>query len=342
MTEHSEKQWIESAAAKPRNIFSEEIVAVIIFIIIALLPIFITGYPIYILPQYMLFGVLAMSLALLWGFVGILSFGQAAFFAVGAYTMGLAMQTNFGVNSGYIGILISPLVGGALAAITGYFLFNAGVKATYFVLVTLALSIMIEQIAVSQSDITGGWNGMYIDRMPLTFGSLGEISLYNDIPVYYAILPVVIAMYAFVRWFATSRFGKILIGIRENEDRMTALGFNISAYKTGAFALSGAIACLAGALYGAHANFVAPSLGGVLFSTEVVVWVAIAGRSSLLAALLGGIIVASLSNYLSTVTPDYWQLVLGIIFILVIVFLKGGVAGAISDLSKYLQSKVKQ
>jgi ABC-type branched-subunit amino acid transport system permease subunit len=290
----------------------------------------------------MLFGVLAMSLALLWGFVGILSFGQAAFFAVGAYTMGLAMQTNFGVNSGYIGILISPLVGGALAAITGYFLFNAGVKATYFVLVTLALSIMIEQIAVSQSDITGGWNGMYIDRMPLTFGSLGEISLYNDIPVYYAILPVVIAMYAFVRWFATSRFGKILIGIRENEDRMTALGFNISAYKTGAFALSGAIACLAGALYGAHANFVAPSLGGVLFSTEVVVWVAIAGRSSLLAALLGGIIVASLSNYLSTVTPDYWQLVLGIIFILVIVFLKGGVAGAISDLSKYLQSKVKQ
>jgi ABC-type branched-subunit amino acid transport system permease subunit len=342
MTEHSEKQWIESAAAKPRNIFSEEIVAVIIFIIIALLPIFITGYPIYILPQYMLFGVLAMSLALLWGYVGILSFGQAAFFAVGAYTMGLAMQTNFGVNSGYIGILISPLVGGALAAITGYFLFNAGVKATYFVLVTLALSIMIEQIAVSQSDITGGWNGMYIDRMPLTFGSLGEISLYNDIPVYYAILPVVIAMYAFVRWFATSRFGKILIGIRENEDRMTALGFNISAYKTGAFALSGAIACLAGALYGAHANFVAPSLGGVLFSTEVVVWVAIAGRSSLLAALLGGIIVASLSNYLSTVTPDYWQLVLGIIFILVIVFLKGGVAGAISDLSKYLQSKVKQ
>lgn len=342
MTQRSEKQGIESAAIRSRNRFSEEKVAVIVFIIFALLPIFITGYPIYILPQYMLFGVLAMSLALLWGFVGILSFGQAAFFALGAYTMGLAMQTNFGVNSGYIGILISPLVGGALAAITGYFLFNAGVKATYFVLVTLALSIMVEQIAVSQSDITGGWNGMYIDRMPLTFGSFAEISLFNDIPAYYAIFPVVIAIYVFVRWLATGRFGKILIGIRENEDRMTALGFNISAYKTGAFALSGAIACLAGALYGAHANFVAPSLGGVLFSTEVVVWVAIAGRASLLAALLGGILVASLSNYLSTVTPDYWQLVLGIIFILVIVFLKGGVAGAISDLSKHLQSKVKR
>ncbi len=108
------------------------------------------------------------------------------------------------------------------------------------------------------------------------------------------------------------------------------------------FALSGAVACLAGALYGTHANFVAPSLGGVLFSTEVVVWVAIAGRASLLAALLGGILVASLSNYLSTITPEYWQLVLGLIFIAVIVFLKGGIAGALSQLPKLWQSKDKQ
>ncbi|MGI9228179.1 MAG: branched-chain amino acid ABC transporter permease [Gammaproteobacteria bacterium] len=342
MTKSGEEQGNVSAGSLPRSGISTEIPAIIIFIIIALLPVFLSGYPIYILPQYMLFGVLAMSLALLWGFVGILSFGQAGFFALGAYTMGLAMQTKFGVNSGYIGILISPFVGGALAAITGYFLFSAGVRATYFVLVTLALSIMVEQIAVSQSDITGGWNGMYIDRMSLTFGSLGDVSLYNDIPAYYAILPVVIAMYVLLRWLATSRFGKVLVGIRENEDRMTSLGFNISAYKTGVFALSGAVACLAGALYGTHANFVAPSLGGVLFSTEVVVWVAIAGRASLLAALLGGILVASLSNYLSTITPEYWQLVLGLIFIAVIVFLKGGIAGALSQLPKLWQSKDKQ
>ena len=316
--------------------------ALSVVIIIALLPILLTGYPIYILPQYMLFGVLAMSLALLWGYVGILSFGQAGFFALGAYTMGLAMQSEIGVNSAYLGLLLSPLVGGLLAAITGYFLFSAGVRATYFVLVTLALSIMVEQIAVSQSDITGGWNGMYIDRMSLTFGSLGMVSLYNDIPAYYAILPIVILIYVLLRWLTLSRFGKVLIGIRENEDRLTSLGFNISAYKTGVFALSGAVACFAGALYGTHASFVSPSLGGVLFSTEVVVWVAIAGRASLLAALLGGILVASLSNYLSTITPEYWQLVLGIIFIVVIVFLKGGVAGALSQLVKYFQSKSKQ
>jgi ABC-type branched-subunit amino acid transport system permease subunit len=129
-----------------------------------------------------------------------------------------------------------------------------------------------------------------------------------------------------------SPFGKILVGIRENEDRMVALGVRTPLYKTGAFALSGAIACLAGAFYGTHANFVAPSLAGVLFSTEVVVWVAIGGRNSLLGALLGGILVASLSNYLSAVMPRYWQLALGILFVLVIVYLRGGIAGAIGNL----------
>lgn len=318
---------------------SEIGMAALTFIVMGLLPIFVSGYSIYILPQYMLFGVMAMSLGLLWGFVGILSFGQAGFFALGAYTMGLAMQLDLGVNPAYIGMLLSLVVGGTLAAVAGYFLFSAGVRATYFVLVTLALSIMVEQIAVSQSEITGGWNGMFIDRMSLTFGALGEISLYDDAPAYYAVLPVVVVTYALLRYLASARFGKVLVGIRENEDRLTALGYNVSVYKTGAFALSGAIACFAGALYGTHASFVAPSLGGVLFSTEVVVWVAIGGRNSLLGALMGGILVSALSNYVSTITPEYWQLVLGFIFIFVIVFFKGGVAGAVAQLPRLWQSK---
>jgi len=174
----------------------------------------------------------------------------------------------------------------------------------------------------------------------LTFGALGEISLYDDAPAYYAVLPVVVVTYALLRYLASARFGKVLVGIRENEDRLTALGYNVSVYKTGAFALSGAIACFAGALYGTHASFVAPSLGGVLFSTEVVVWVAIGGRNSLLGALMGGILVSALSNYVSTITPEYWQLVLGFIFIFVIVFFKGGVAGAVAQLPRLWQSRI--
>jgi len=313
---------------------SENGIAVAVLAVFAVLPLVISGYPIYILPQYMLFGVMAMSLGLLWGFVGILSFGQAAFFALGAYTIGLAMQSDLGVNPAYVGLLLSLVVGGVLAALAGYFLFSAGVRPTYFVLVTLALSIMVEQIAVSQSEITGGWNGMFIDRMTVTVGPWIAVSLSADLPAYYSVLPVVALSYALLRWLVSARFGKILVGIRENEDRMAALGFDVSMYKTIAFAISGAVACFAGALYGTQANFVAPSLGGVLFSTEVVVWVAIGGRSSLLGALLGGVLVASLSNYLSAITPEYWQLVQGLIFILVIMFFKGGLAGAVAGLGR--------
>jgi urea ABC transporter permease protein UrtC len=247
--------------------------------------------------------------------------------------MGLAMQRiGAPVNPAYLGLLASVVVGGALAGVIGYFLFSAGVRGAYFVIVTLALSIIVEQIAVSQSQITGGWNGMFIDRMSLTFGPLGEVSLFDDAAIYYFVLLVVASTFGLVKGLSRAPFGKLLVGIRENEDRLIALGVRTPLYKTGAFALSGAIACLAGALYGTHANFVAPSLAGVLFSTEVVVWVAIGGRNSLLGALLGGILVASLSNYLSAIVPRYWQLALGILFVLVIVYLRGGIAGALSGL----------
>lgn len=306
--------------------------AAAVFLALAVVPALSEGYVVYILPQYMLFGMMAMSLVLLWGFMGTLSFGQAAFFALGAYAMGLVMKAGWGGNPAYLGLLIAILAGAALAALIGVFLFSAGVRNTYFVLVTLALSIMAEQIAVSQSQITGGWNGLYIDRLDLTFPGLEPLPLHGDAPMYYVVLIVAALTYTLLAWLMRARFGRILVGIRENEDRMISLGFRTPLFKTAAFALAGAVAAFAGALYGSHANFVAPSLGGVLFSTEVVVWVAIGGRHSLLAGLVAGIAVASLSNYLSAITPRYWQLVLGILFMVAIVALRGGVAGALARL----------
>jgi urea transport system permease protein len=308
-------------------------VALVVFLALALLPLFAGNYVVYILPQYLLFGLLALSLGLLWGFGGIVSFGQAAFFALGGYVMGLVMQAGLGPEGAWLAIAVATLAGALLAAVSGYFLFSAGVRATYFVLITLALSIIAEQVAVSQSHITGGWNGMFVDRLSLGFGPLGEFALYQDLAAYYFVLPVVAVFYFAARALTTARFGKILVGIRENEDRMEALGYKVWVYKTGAFAISGAIAGLAGGLYASHANFVSPSLAGVLFSTEVVVWVALGGRMSLFGALLGGVLVSVLSNYLSAVIPQYWQLIVGLIFIAVIVFFKEGVAGLFADLT---------
>jgi urea transport system permease protein len=330
---------IDSAAAHPQKTFwsrllfrGETPVALVVFAFLALVPAATNGYLVYILPQYLLFGMLAMSLGLLWGWADIVSFGQAAFFALGAYGMGVMMQAGLGGWGGYAGIICGIAAGAILALIAGYFLFSAGVKATYFVLITLALSIIVEQLAVSQSEITGGWNGMFVDRMALRFGPLGEVSLAGDAAMYYFVLPIVALVYFGLSMLTRASFGKILIGIRENEDRMTALGYNVSFYKTAVFTLSGALAGFAGAIYSTHANFVSPSLAGVTFSTEVVVWVAIGGRSSLLGALVGGLLVAALSNYLSSISPQYWQLALGFVFILVIVFSKDGLAGAFTSL----------
>lgn len=308
-------------------------VALVVFLALALLPLFAGGYPVYILPQYLLFGLVALSLGLLWGFAGIVSFGQAAFFAFGGYAMGIVLQAGLGPEGAWLAIAAATLVGSLLAAVSGYFLFSAGVRATYFVLITLALSIIAEQVAVSQSQITGGWNGMFVDRLSLGFGPLGELALYQDIPAYYFVLPVVAAVYFAARALTVARFGKILVGIRENEDRMEALGYQPWIYKTLVFTLSGAIAGLAGGLYASHSNFVSPSLAGVLFSTEVVVWVALGGRLSLFGALAGGVLVSALSNYLSSVAPQYWQLIVGLVFICVIVFFKQGLAGLFAGLA---------
>jgi urea transport system permease protein len=259
----------------------------------------------------------------------LVSFGQAGFFTIGAYAIGLATKLEMSVNPAYLGIAGGVAAGAALAGIVGYFLFSADVRGLYFVLVTLAISIMVEQIAVSQSQITGGYNGMFIQRIALTLGPLGSVSLSSDVAIYYTVLVATVLAYFALRGLLANRFGKVLIGIRENEDRAISLGFRTWLYKTAAFMLSGALASFAGALYGTHAQFVSPSLGGAGFSTEVVVWVAIGGYQSLLGSLLGAIVVASLSNYLSAIAPDYWQLVLGAIFIIVIALFKGGVAGAL-------------
>lgn len=320
-----------------RRLGGEDKLAILCFIGLALLPLATQGYLLYILPQYFMYGLLAVSLAILWGFGGIISFGQAAFFALGGYAMGLAMkEIGFG-NPAYLGILLGILVAGGVALILGYFLFSAGVRSTYFVLATLALSIIVEQLAKSQADITGGWNGLYVDRLSLTLGPWVDVSLFPDMPMYYFVLVLTVVAYGLVVWLMRGRFGKIVVGLRENEDRMAALGFDASLYKTLAFALSGMLAGFAGAIYATHAAFVSPVLAGVLFSTQVVIWVAIGGRHSLLGAFAGGVLVSTVSNFLNAEFPLYWQLIVGILFVVVIVLFRGGLAGMVEDLGRRLE-----
>lgn len=321
-----------------RILGGDEWMGVLVLAVLALVPLFTEGYILYILPQYMTFGLLAVSLSLLWGAAGIVSFGQAAFFAIGGYVIGLLMKNPWvdWVNMAYVAFIIAPLAGALLAGLVGKFLFGAGVGTTYFVLATLALSIITEQLAKSWPDITGGWNGLYVDRLDLT-GPGFTVNMFPDVPMYYFVLCMVALVLVATMLLMRGRFGKIIAGVRENEGRMSALGFEIATYKTLIVALSGAIAAYSGSLYATHSGFVSPSLGGVLFSTEVLVWVAIGGRRSIAGSFVGGIVIASLANVLSALTPEYWQLIIGVIFIAVIMLFHEGIAGIIEILARRMK-----
>ena len=303
----------------------EWIAAAVVFLALAAVPAVVSGYPVYILPQYMLFGMLALSLGLLWGFIGIVSFGQAAFFALGAYTMAPCSDRRArepGLRRAARSVVPRRAAGWLAISL------RAGVRGAYFVIVTLALSIIVEQLAVSQSQITGGWNGMFIDRMSLTFGPLGEVSLFDDAPIYYVVL---VGRRGDLRAGQRPEPGAVrqAAGRHPRERGPADCGVRTPLYKTAARALR-RDRLLAGALYGTHANFVAPSLAGVLFSTEVVVWVAIGGRGSLLGAARRhprGFV----SNYLSAIVPATRRLRCPSSQI---VYLRGGVAGAIAACSR--------
>lgn len=318
--ERSPRSW-------KRWVSGENIGAVLVFFALFYVPYLVAGYPVFILPQYMLFGVLAMSLTLLWGLGGMVSFGQSAFFLLGAYALGVTVRDVSGAVAPWLGLAAGVVMAAALAGATGYFLFTARVRGSYFVLVTLAISTIAQVVANAESGLTGGFNGMFVHRV-----SLGPVSLKGDLSAYYVTYLVTLAVYVGFRTLQGSAFGKVLVSIRENEDRTEALGYNTAVRKTIAFALSGGVAAFAGAFYATDAGFVSPDLGGVLFSTNVVVWVAIGGRQYFLGALVGAIGISILSNKLNAAVPTLWQLILGLLFFVVIAFFGRGIVGTLLNL----------
>ena len=241
--------------------------------------------------------------------------------------MGLAIGQEWAwLNGGYLGLLAAVAVCAVVAAAIGYFLFSAGVRDSYFVLVTLALSIMVEQIAVSQSEITGGWNGMFINRL-----TLGPLELTEDAPIYYVMLAVAALVYAGLRTLQSARFGKVLVGIRENEPRMEALGYATPLHKTAAFALS--------AGPGLPAPFTPPTP-----ASSRPRWVACCSPPRSWSGWPWPGVIRSwrpswaaswspLSNYLSAISPSLWQLFMGGLFIAAITLFRGGVAGFLGRLA---------
>lgn len=276
-------------------------------------------------------GLFAMSLDLMWGYCGLLSFGQAAFFGLGAYAYTWLTTDKLGMNLHELGTIVG-LAGGivlpaAVAVLLGYFLFYGRVVGAFFAIVTMAVSFLLQSLGTGWSRVFGG--SMGISEIPaVTLSIAGTTLSTKGVLAGYVFATLVAAAAAvLMRAMLKTSFGLAVEGVRDNEERFVLLGFKTVQTKLVVFAVASGVAGLAGALYASQANFVSSDLMGTLLSTEAVVWVAVGGRGTLIGAFVGTLVVRAAGFWLSDVAVDFWLILLGGLFIVMVLFGSSGLVG---------------
>lgn len=285
--------------------------------------------------QYFALAFLGLSLCFIWGYAGILSFGQVVFFGIAAYTFGI-IGLNFGSTTGVMIALVGAIfVGTTSAALLGYFMFYGGVRDTYVTIMTLVIALVLETFmtqtagsewAVGKAQL-GGYNGM--DVPSLTFGIGQNGIILERLPLYYTLLGALVVTYIGLRLLVNSRFGMMMIAIREDETRTETFGYNIRFIKLAVFTIGGALAALSGVFYASRANFVDPSVFGITFAALPVVWVAVGGRDSLIGAIGATLLIERMRTLLSSgigpVGSEWALVIVGSLLLGVTLYMPDGV-----------------
>lgn len=323
----------------------DKYIDIMLFAFLIVFPLLASPFRVDLMGKCVVYIIFALSLDILWGSAGLMNLGQAMFFGLGGYVLALsyavkdgvpAFMSSFGVtqlpwfmqilqNQG-LAFLLGMAVPGALAGILGYFIFSSKVKGVFFNIITLALVSLVELFFNNQQKYTGGANGIS-GIPPLELG--GKILSHNE--VYYLILGIGLLVYLFCRWLTQSRFGMIIRSVRENESRLQFLGFNPASFKLVIFVISGMIAGLAGMLYVPINSFISPNNIGVVFSTSVLVWLAVGGRGNLTGAMIGAFLINWMESLLSEQFDNIWQLVLGAVMLIVVLYFPKGLIGTLLD-----------
>ena len=278
------------------------------------------AYPLTLLTQALIVGILAMSLDLLLGYSGMPSLGHAAYFGVGAYAVAI-MTTERQV--GLIGCLV---VGILLATLTAAIFGLLAIRAagTYFLMITLALGMVVWGLAFRWVSLTKGDNGISGVPRPTLLG----LELITAVPFFYFCLVSAAVAWVLMGLLVVSPFGLGLRGIRGSESRMQALGYNVWLHKYVAFVLSGAFAGFAGTLWAYYNGFVSPNDVQLVSSVETLLMVALGGPGTLIGSMLGAGLIVFLRNFVSVYTKR-WLLILGGVYIGVILFAPTGIVGAL-------------
>ena len=273
------------------------------------------------LSLFLALAVLAVSLDLVWGYAGILSLGQLLPFGVAAYAT--ARITDAAPSLSPVALLAAVALGAAVSGLVGLAAFRRRLSLVVVGLLTLMLSLTFEQIAEQWRVVTGGFNGLTgMPRFHLGGVELGDRA--QDLAISVAAVVVVAA----VGLLVTRPLGAVLIGIRDNERRVEALGFDTVGIKIKVFALGGAVAGLAGALYVYRTGFVSPGIFGFTLATNVVLWTLVGGRGTVVGPVLGTLVINFATAELADVWLQYWVLATGAIFIAAVVFVPDGLVPA--------------
>lgn len=326
-------------------------VALVIVFLLLVFPLVLDPFRLNMMGKYMAYAFVAIGIVLTWGYGGILSLGQGIFFGLGGYMMAMFLKLEASApelpdfmvwssveklplwwepfHSLFLTIVLVFVVPAFLAYVFSYLIFKKRVGGVYFSIVTLALALAMTVLIVGQQGGTGGANGITDFRTLLGFEIISD---HSKLVLYYVQSVVVSLAMLLALAIVRSRFGKILIAIRDREDRVRFSGYNTAHMKAFVFTLAAVLSSLGGAFYSLQVGLIAPSVGGIAASVEMVIYAAVGGRLSIPGAVVGALLIGFLKSYLSETFPEGWLFFLGAMFILVVLVMPNGLAGLIDRL----------
>jgi branched-chain amino acid transport system permease protein len=307
------------------SVSARGLVTVAIILALAVLPPIATalseGYYVDVFTRIMIFAIAALSLDILVGYGGMVSFGHAAYLGIGAYSVGILAF--YGIHNGFLQFGTAMLSSAVAALFIGFV--SLRTSGVYFIMITLAFAQMIYFLSISLNTY-GGDNGLNIDRHS---DFAGLINLNDANTLYYLVFAILIVFLFLARRMVASRFGMVIRGAKSNERRMAAIGFPLLRYKLTAFVIAGAMCGIAGALHANQELFVAPAIMQWTRSGEILMMVILGGMGTLVGPIAGAVAFLALETVLADVT-EHWQAIMGPILVLVVLFARGGIFGLLS------------
>lgn len=324
-------------------------------LMLVIFPLIMGAYQLSLTGRFLSFGLVAIGLVLCWGYGGILSLGQGIFFGLGGYCIAMflkleastpeatAIQTTPGIpdfmdwnritelpwfwvpfNSltfTLIAIVVLPAV---FAYLIGIAMFKRRVSGVYFAIITQALVVILTILLVAQQGYTGGANGITDLR------TLKGWNINSDearMLLYFITASLVLAVIVLAKWLLHSKFGRILIAVRDREDRVRFSGYDVATFKAFVFCIAAVFSAIGGAMFTLQEGFMSPSLIGIIPSIEFVIFAAVGGRLSLIGAVYGALVIGFARVVFAEAYPELWLFLMGTVFIVVVLFLPYGLAG---------------